>query len=326
MGYWPYTLEKSQVTWMLPGATSANYEIFGGTFLADRAQPCINLGGAVRVSNRLLVPSDMVGFNGGENIDGFFGYMLSKTPIGKRADTDDANYWTIIIDSANYAGPVMMVANWFWDSRLNWHPQSKSWSHPDAKMGYIARGFEGGISVSSSDSEVDSSGSGGKWAWMNQWGLPKDERDDGRTTSTIFTGHSQYEEPAESSSTNWWARPFERHSFALLGYVTHSNGAVAPGSATCWSPSSPAPLRPAQPLRISSPPPQQRASRHNATTRPPAWTRRWVWAIRAATSSTPASVRRPRRRPQRRTASRAARRGTRWMIPRWTAAVTPASR
>ena len=208
MGYWPYTLEKSQVTWMLPGATSANYEIFGGTFLADRAQPCINLGGAVRVSNRLLVPSDMVGFNGGENIDGFFGYMLSKTPIGKRADTDDANYWTIIIDSANYAGPVMMVANWFWDSRLNWHPQSKSWSHPDAKMGYIARGFEGGISVSSSDSEVDSSGSGGKWAWMNQWGLPKDERDDGRTTSTIFTGHSQYEEPAESSSTNWWARPF----------------------------------------------------------------------------------------------------------------------
>ena len=91
MGYWPYTLEKSQVTWMLPGATSANYEIFGGTFLADRAQPCINLGGAVRVSNRLLVPSDMVGFNGGENIDGFFGYMLSKTPIGKRADTDDAN-------------------------------------------------------------------------------------------------------------------------------------------------------------------------------------------------------------------------------------------
>ena len=51
MGYWPYTLEKSQVTWMLPGATSANYEIFGGTFLADRAQPCINLGGAVRVSS-----------------------------------------------------------------------------------------------------------------------------------------------------------------------------------------------------------------------------------------------------------------------------------
>eukprot|EP01043_Picozoa_sp_COSAG02_P030971 COSAG02_NODE_2002_length_10139_cov_4.784761_5_plen_231_part_00 len=28
MGYWPYTLEKDQVTWMLPGATSANYEIF----------------------------------------------------------------------------------------------------------------------------------------------------------------------------------------------------------------------------------------------------------------------------------------------------------
>lgn len=33
MGYWPYTLEKKQVTWMLPGATTSNYEMFAGTFL-----------------------------------------------------------------------------------------------------------------------------------------------------------------------------------------------------------------------------------------------------------------------------------------------------
>ena len=103
----------------------------------------------------------------------------------------------------------MYISHWFWDSRLNWHPKSKSWSHPDAKIGYIARGLEGGISASSSDSQVDSS-SGGAWAWTSQWGLPKDDpRADGRTTSTVFTGHSQYTEPTTSSSMNWLGEVLE---------------------------------------------------------------------------------------------------------------------
>ena len=68
MGYWMYTLETSHVKWMMPGSTNMNYEVFGGTFLHDRAQPCSTLGGAVRISNRLLVPNDFLSFSG-ENVD-----------------------------------------------------------------------------------------------------------------------------------------------------------------------------------------------------------------------------------------------------------------
>ena len=51
-----YTLATPSVKYMLPGATAANYEVFGGTHLHNRAQGCTKLGGAVRVSNRLLIP------------------------------------------------------------------------------------------------------------------------------------------------------------------------------------------------------------------------------------------------------------------------------
>ena len=96
MGYWMYTLQTPHVKWMLPGATNANYEIFGGTFLHDRPQSCTTLGGAVRVSNRLLVPNDFVSFSG-DDIDGFLGYMLTRTPLVKRSASDNANAWTIVI-------------------------------------------------------------------------------------------------------------------------------------------------------------------------------------------------------------------------------------
>merc|ERR1719399_1392713 len=102
---------------MLPGATAANYEVFAGSMLNDRVQECTKMGGAVRVSNKLLVPNDFIMFEGGDDTNGFLGYMLTRTPIGKRNDTDAANYWTIVLDTANFAGPAMYVSNYFWDMR-----------------------------------------------------------------------------------------------------------------------------------------------------------------------------------------------------------------
>ena len=144
MGYWMYHIEKPMVSWLIPGTTSANYEVFGGTFLADRAQPCINMGGAVRISNRLLVPNDALTFEEPDTPfgrDGMLGYMLQRTPLGKRAPTDTANYWTIIVDAGNFAGPVMIISSWFWDMRTNWHPKSTSWSDPSVKIGQIQEGL-----------------------------------------------------------------------------------------------------------------------------------------------------------------------------------------
>ena len=189
MGYWPgYTIEKSQVTWMIPGATTGEYNYIGGTMLGDQAVPCRNLGAAVRISNRLLVPNDFVSLEGAPNIDGFLGYMMQRTPIGKRSEKDTANYWTVIIDTANFRGPVLYVSTWFWDL-LNWHPKSKSWSNPEVSLEYIARGFEGEIAAMISDFE---DANGKKYAKTTQWGLPLDKDSD--THSTLFTGHVQYSE------------------------------------------------------------------------------------------------------------------------------------
>ena len=189
MGYWKYTLESQHVKWMMPASTNMNYEIFGGTFGHEGPKPCTQLGGAVRISNQLLVPNDFFSFSG-EKIDGFVGYMLSRTPIGKRSDTDNANHWTIIIDTANYSGPALYMAPWFWDSRINWHPQSVSWSDPRALIGYIAEGFEGGMGyIEATDEE------GNRWFRTNKWALPQDtENGSPVETSTLFTGHSQYNE------------------------------------------------------------------------------------------------------------------------------------
>jgi len=197
MGYWMYTLETPNVKWMLPGATNANYEIFAGTFLGDRPQLCSVLGGAVRVSNRLLVPNDFVTFAGGDP-DGFLGYMLTKTPLGKRSANDTANYWTIVIDAANFAGPVMYTAAWFWDSRINWHPKSISWSDPRVNIGYIAQGFEGSIGAFTAQQ-------GGSQYWRTtRWAVPRDRfgPSSSPNTSTLFTGHSQF-------NTDWAADALE---------------------------------------------------------------------------------------------------------------------
>ena len=46
---------------------------------------------AAAASARLLVPNDYFEFEGGATTDGFLGYMLSRTPLGKRAPTDESN-------------------------------------------------------------------------------------------------------------------------------------------------------------------------------------------------------------------------------------------
>jgi len=186
MGYWMYTLETPHVKWMLPGATNANYEIFGGTFLNDRPQTCSTLGGAVRISNSILIPNSFVHFDQeSDSIDGFMGYMLTRTPIGKRSTEDNANYWTIIIDALNFSGPVMYMSAWFWDSRINWNPKSVSWSDHRALITYIAQGFEGSIG----SHVLTIPNGGGKWLKTNQIVFPKDN---GSNTTTLFTGHSQF--------------------------------------------------------------------------------------------------------------------------------------
>ena len=232
MGYWMYSLETPNVKWMAPAATNANYEVFGGTFLADRKQDCTALGGAVRVSNKLLVPNDYFEFEGGATADGFLGYMLSRTPLGKRSPTDEANTWTVVVDAANYKGPVVFTSSWFWDMRVNWHPKSTSWSDPSALIGYIAEGFEGSIGAFATTDR-----DGNKWYRTNEWAFPRDKTDDKK--STLYSGHSKYECDWAADALN----PILETDYASLsaaqklpGYVASQASAVRKPPPTCNDP------------------------------------------------------------------------------------------
>ncbi|MEM7604501.1 MAG: hypothetical protein AAF411_04020 [Myxococcota bacterium] len=187
MGYWMYTLDTPHVKWNMPASTVMNYESFGGTFLHDRPQPCINLGGAVRIANRLVVPNDFLHFEPNETgrVDGFAGYMLARTPIGRRGPTDDTNAWTIVVDTGNFSGPVMYMASWFWELRQGWHPDSITWGDRPASIGSVTQGFEGGIG---SFEVIDASGV--RWMRISRWALPQDT--DEPFESTLFFGHSKY--------------------------------------------------------------------------------------------------------------------------------------
>ena len=107
----------------------------------------------------------------------------------------------------------MFMSSWFWDSRVNWHPDSASWSDPRALLGYIAEGFEGALGAAKKVIN------GATWRRTNAWKWPMD--DNARTghtagaSSTLFTGHQQF-------NTDWAA--------AALGPVmdgTDSSAAAA---------------------------------------------------------------------------------------------------
>ena len=101
---------------------------------------------------------------------------------------DTANYWTIILDAANFQGPAMYMSNWFWDMRTNWHPQSASWSDPRNLIGYIAEGFEGTVGAFSATDTA----TGDVYYRTTEWALPKDRDFATSKGATINTAHSEY--------------------------------------------------------------------------------------------------------------------------------------
>ena len=84
----------------------------------------------------------------------------------------------------------MYMSAWFWDSRVNWHPESVSWSDPRTTIGYIAQGYEGGIGVQEVTDEA-----GNRWMKTNKWRLPMDKDKNSQFTnrSTIMIGHAGYD-------------------------------------------------------------------------------------------------------------------------------------
>jgi len=189
MGYWMYTLEHPHVKWMGMAGVTSYYKMIGRTYLDTRRQLCTSLGGAVRVSNNIVVGNDPMQFYSEENgVDGFLGYMITKTPIGKRSEEDDANYWTIIVDTDNFSGPIYYISAWFWDALSSWSPKSKTMANPEALITYAQTGFEGSIGAYALTAD-----DGSKWIKTNRFGVPQDTIDGNLADSfTLYTGYSSY--------------------------------------------------------------------------------------------------------------------------------------
>lgn len=78
----------------------------------DSSEPKFSMGFA-QLSNRLLIFPDGMAFEK----EGMIGLSFGRTPFGKLNGTDDRNFWTLIFDSENYAGPVGYFVPEFWALR-----------------------------------------------------------------------------------------------------------------------------------------------------------------------------------------------------------------
>ena len=55
----------------------------------------------------------------------------ARTPLGKVSEGDDRNFWTILVDTDNFAGPLAYFTPEFWSER---------WDSPNPSPGSAAIG------------------------------------------------------------------------------------------------------------------------------------------------------------------------------------------
>jgi len=187
MGYWPYMTRHSGVKWLIPAAVSGDYfDNFGGTFLNDFHQPCTHMGGNVQVANTLLWTADAYSFEKGPDgfTDGMVGYMMQRTPIGKMHPNDTRSYWTLIIDTATWAGPISYSSAFFYEHPNSWHPEVKTLSDPSVKVGFVQLGVEGELASTAVEED------GFYWIRIQDVQFPQDVSSP--ETFTWTSGHADY--------------------------------------------------------------------------------------------------------------------------------------
>lgn len=143
------------------------------------------MGGAIQLSNNILVSIDAFSFekNRDGDTDGMLGYMLQRTPLGKMHPNDNRNFWTVIIDTENFSGPILYASAWHFEHPNSWAPDVKTWVDPALKIDYAQVGMEGGVGVTAVEKD-------GYYYFRTQdVQIPLD--DDGKGF-TWATGHAQY--------------------------------------------------------------------------------------------------------------------------------------
>eukprot|EP01065_Artemidia_motanka_P031351 TRINITY_DN3767_c0_g1_i1.p1 TRINITY_DN3767_c0_g1~~TRINITY_DN3767_c0_g1_i1.p1 ORF type:complete len:769 (+),score=237.69 TRINITY_DN3767_c0_g1_i1:78-2384(+) len=114
-GYWFNELPSTVSKWRV-GDSVGCYSYYTGSPLFQFGQwgghDCDHMGLA-QLSNRILMPPDGITFD----VEGMVGVAYAHTPFGKVNATDDRNFWTIVLDTQNFAGPLAYFIPEFWRLR-----------------------------------------------------------------------------------------------------------------------------------------------------------------------------------------------------------------
>jgi len=122
-GYWSGSeLPTRTMKWRMV-ITTACYENGGQTplfFYGAKVMECRNMG-VVQLSNRMLIAPDGITFSR----QGMFGVGFVRTPVGKTSADDDRNFWTFVVDSKDFSGPVAyLLPEMFGERPKKWQVQS----------------------------------------------------------------------------------------------------------------------------------------------------------------------------------------------------------
>ena len=112
-GYWNNQLPTTAPKWRINAVT--------GCYKTETASPlwsfygnklqCDNTG-VIPVNNRFLVAPDGIAF---EN-EGMLGQAWLDAPLGRTYVGDSRRFWTLVLDTENFRGPVAYLLPEYWGS------------------------------------------------------------------------------------------------------------------------------------------------------------------------------------------------------------------
>lgn len=114
-GYWGNELPTTVSKWRV-GDSVGCYSYYTGSPLFQFGQynghDCDKMGLA-QISNQLVMLPDGITFD----VEGMVGVSYVRTPLGKVNATDSRNFWTVVLDTENFAGPLAYFIPEFWALR-----------------------------------------------------------------------------------------------------------------------------------------------------------------------------------------------------------------
>lgn len=135
-GYWVGELPSVAPKWRAGSSVGCYRDCINSPLWcgADTVKDCGSLG-MVALSNHILMAPDGISFDS----MGMLGVAYVRTPFGKVDARDSRNFWTIVLDAANFAGPLAYWLPEFWAER------AKGWEEQSAHLKDI--GTVSGLSV-----------------------------------------------------------------------------------------------------------------------------------------------------------------------------------